>query len=71
MSAQKDKWISPLESDKIMYWKKLFGRLGLLLIIWLIAHPINHYYNPLFTLNDQINWLMGAIWATIMFTEEN
>ena len=56
--------------DKIMYWKKLFGRLGVMLIIWLIAHTIMPYCNPLFTLDDQINWLMGAIWATVMFTEE-
>lgn len=53
-----------------MYWKKLFGRLGVMLIIWLIAHTIMPYCNPLFTLDDQINWLMGAIWATVMFTEE-
>ena len=55
-----------------MYWKKAITRIGITLIIWLwgtVLVPFIPFLNDNFDLNDQINWLFGAIWAISMFTD--
>ena len=51
-----------------MYWK-LLKRLTVLICIWLVAHIFTLYFDIGYSLNDQTNWLFGAVWATAFFYE--
>lgn len=53
------------------YFEKALKRLGFLVIVFAIAAFMEHTFKGSFNLFDRIDWLIGASWAIILFTESD
>ena len=53
------------------YFEKIFKRLGFLAIVFVIAAFMEYTFKGSFNLLDRIDWLIGASWAIILFTESD